>query len=164
MFVEGRRVAEPGPLKTKPFHAGEERTFSVANADRLPIAKEQVAHIFRELAPDDVQLFPVEIEGTTERYYIVNATRRFECIDEVNCREVQKYPSDGAMPERTGEYRAISGLRIDTAKVEGARVFRPMGWEVALIVSKEVKEAIERIGNTGVFFNPVAGPRVPNGG
>lgn len=164
MFVEGKLVTEPGPLKTKPFHTGEKRTFSVANTDRTPIANEQVARIFQELAPDDVQLFPVEIEGATERYYIVNATRRFECIDEVSCREVQKYPSDGAVPERAGEYRAISGLRIDTSKIEGARVFRPMGWEIALIVSEEVKEAIERIGNTGVFFNRVTGPRALRGG
>jgi hypothetical protein len=36
-------------------------------------------------------------------------------------------PSDGAVPERVGEYRSISGLRIDTSKIENARVFRPMG-------------------------------------
>ncbi|WP_223765897.1 imm11 family protein [Corallococcus sp. AS-1-6] len=131
----------------------------MANADRLPIANEQVANVFRELAPADVQLFPIEIEGAPERYYVVNATRRFKCIDEAKCREVQVYPLDGAVPERVGEYRSISGLRIDTSKIEDARVFRPMGWELALIVSEEVKEGIERVGNTGVFFNRVTGPQ-----
>ncbi|MFY0575491.1 hypothetical protein ACN28S_15000 [Cystobacter fuscus] len=102
MFVEGKPVPDPGPLKTKPFHHGEKRTFTVANADRTPIANEQVARAFRELAPDDVQLFPVEVEGTPERYYIVNATKRFKCVDEKNSREVQVYPPDGAVPERVG--------------------------------------------------------------
>ncbi|RKG63795.1 hypothetical protein D7V80_29360 [Corallococcus sp. CA054B] len=159
MFVEGRPVMDPGPLKTVPFHVDVKRTFSVANADRTPIANEQVANVFRELAPDDVQLFPIEIEGTPERYYVVNATRHFKCIDEANCREVQIYPPDGAVPERLGEYRSISGLRIDTSKIEDARVFRPMGWELALIVSEEIKEGIESVGNTGVFFNRVTGPQ-----
>ncbi|NPD27777.1 imm11 family protein [Corallococcus exiguus] len=159
MFVEGRPVIDPGPLKTTPFHVDTKRTFSVANAGRTPIANEQAASVFRELAPDDVQLFPIEIEGTPERYYVVNANRRFKCIDEANCREVQIYPPDGAVPERVGEYRSISGLRIDTSKIEDARVFRPMGWELALIVSEEVKEGIERVGNTGVFFNRVTGPQ-----
>ncbi|OJH34527.1 imm11 family protein [Cystobacter ferrugineus] len=164
MFVEGKLVPDPGPLKTKPFHHGEMRTFTVANADRTPIANEQVARAFRELAPDDVQLFPVDVEGTPERYYIVNATRSFKCVDEKNSREVQVYPPDGAVPERVGEYRSISGLRIDTSKIENARVFRPMGWEVALVVSEEIKARIERIGNTGVYFNRVTGPHASNEG
>lgn len=158
MFVEGKLVADPGPLKTRPFHHGERRTFNVANADRTPIANEQVANVFRELAPDDVQLFPVEVEGASERFYVVNATKSFRCVDEKNSLEVQVYPPDGADPERVGEYRAISGLRIDTSIIGNARVFRPLGWEIALIVSEEVKARIERIGNTGVYFNRVTGP------
>ncbi|MGE6756783.1 imm11 family protein [Corallococcus interemptor] len=159
MFVDGKPVTDPGPLKTVPFHVDVKRTFSVANAGRTPIANEQAASVFRELAPDDVQLFPIEISDTPERYYVVNATRRFKCIDEANCREVQIYPLDGAIPERAGEYRSIIGLRIDTSKIEDARVFRPMGWESTLIVSEEVKQGIERVGNTGVFFNRVTGPQ-----
>jgi hypothetical protein len=118
MFVEGKPVADPGPLKTRPFSRGEERTFTVANADRTPIANEQVANVFRALALDDVQLFQVAVEGASERYYIVNATKSFKCVDEKNSREVQVYPQDGAVPERAGEYRSISGLRIDTSKIE----------------------------------------------
>ncbi|MCK8498092.1 imm11 family protein [Myxococcus fulvus] len=161
MFVEGKPVPDPGPLKTQPFHHGDRRTFNVANADRTPIANEQVANVFRELAADDVQLFPVEVEGASERYYVVNATKRFTCVDEKNSREVQRYPPDGAVSDREGEYRSITGLRIDTSRIENARVFRPMGWEVALIVSEEVKARIEHIGNTGVYFNRVTGPPEP---
>lgn len=118
----------------------------------------------RQRILDDVQLFPVDVEGTPERYYIVNAIKRFKCVDEERSREVQVYPSDGAVPERVGEYRSISGLRVDISKIENARVFRPMGWEIALIVSEEIKEGIERIGNSGVYFNRVTGPHAPNEG
>jgi hypothetical protein len=43
-------------------------------------------------------------------------------------------------------------MRIDKAKVGSAKVFRPEGWEVALIVSEELKDALERMGATGTRF------------
>jgi prolyl-tRNA synthetase len=47
------------------------------------------------------------------------------------------------------------GLRIDPTKVEGAHIFRPWGWRVALLVSEDVKEALEREGLTGTRFTEV---------
>lgn len=161
MFVRGQSVKNPGPLKTKPLSPGEVRTLTVGHADQTPIADEQAASVFRRLAPDDVQLFSVDIQGTSGRFYIVNAAKSFECVDERNSREVQKYTPGGAVPERVGEYRSITGLRIDTSRIDNARVFRPKGWEVALIVSEEIKNALEQIGNLGVHFERVTGPQSP---
>jgi hypothetical protein len=39
--------------------------------------------------------------------------------------------------------------------VGSARVFRPEGWEVALIVSGDIKDALERMGATGTRFEEV---------
>jgi hypothetical protein len=36
--------------------------------------------------------------------------------------------------------------------VEDARIFRPWGWPVALVVSKPLKQALEREGITGTKF------------
>jgi hypothetical protein len=58
-------------------------------------------------------------------------------------------------PERTGKYRAVAGMRIDPSKPGHAKVFRPWGWTIALIVSEEIKEALERIGTTGTKFKEV---------
>jgi hypothetical protein len=49
-------------------------------------------------------------------------------------------------------------MRIDTTKVGNAKVFRTWGWTIALIVSEDVKEALERAGVTGVKFEEVTGP------
>ncbi|NOK17302.1 imm11 family protein [Corallococcus carmarthensis] len=159
MFGDGRRLPDPGPLTSRPFREGPQRSFSVANSGRTPVADEQVANVFRTLAPDDVQTFPIEIEGTGKNLYIINATRCFKCVDEENSKEVQIYPPDGVAPERAGTYRAIHGLRIDPAKTEGARVFRIQGYSSALIVSEEIKRALEEVGNLGVRFERVTGPR-----
>ncbi|AKJ01916.1 Hypothetical protein AA314_03542 [Archangium gephyra] len=60
-------------------------------------------------------------------------------------------PEDG-LPKKVGTYRAVHGMRIDPTKVEGARIFRPWGWLVALIVSQDIKEALEQDQITGAKF------------
>ncbi|WP_426730664.1 imm11 family protein [Myxococcus faecalis] len=57
---------------------------------------------------------------------------------------------------------SVSRMRIDPAKVEGAKVFRTWSWTVALIVSEEIKEALERAGITGAKFTDVTGPGAAN--
>jgi hypothetical protein len=54
-----------------------------------------------------------------------------------------------------GKYFSVRDLRIDRATVGRAQVFRPEGWTVALIVSGEIKDALERMGATGVRFQEV---------
>jgi hypothetical protein len=46
-------------------------------------------------------------------------------------------------------------MRIDALKVGDVRVFRPEGWDGSLIVCEDVKEALERVGATGVKFKSV---------
>jgi len=62
-------------------------------------------------------------------------------------------PEDGR-PDRVGTYSSVSGGRIDSAKVGDAKVFRT-GVHVALLVSEEINQALERIGATGTKFKEV---------
>jgi hypothetical protein len=100
----------------------------------------------------------VVINGQTDQFCILNATRLVRCIDDKASEEVRYWRPQDGRPEKTGQYRAVYGLRIEPAKVGDAKVFRPWGWTVALIVSEEIKEALERIGATGVRFKEVTGP------
>lgn len=161
MFGEGVLLAEPGPMMAQVEQPGERRTFVFTGIDRVPIVNEAAANVFRTLAPDDVQLFPVTVEGESERHFIVNAVKVIDCIDEANCREVHHYNPGDPFPEYAGEYRWIYGLRIDAAKTEGARVFRPMRFKTALIVSETIKDALEKVGGLGVSFERVTGSTAP---
>jgi hypothetical protein len=156
MFTDGRPLIDPGPIKAPVGEPGVRRDFVLAGLEDRPVISEQVANVFRELAPDEVQLFPVEIEGQTDHFYVLNATKHFKCIDEANSLEVQFFGEDD--PERAGQYRWVYGMRIDTSKTGGARVFRPWGYSLSLIVSEEIKEALEQVGNLGVYFKRVTGP------
>ncbi|MDC0706864.1 hypothetical protein POL68_00095 [Stigmatella sp. ncwal1] len=145
--IEGRIVA---PVKT----AGRPLDFSHA-AMGIPVVFARAASIFMELAAEDVQFIPVTIEGHPEQYLVLNVTRVVRCIDDQASEEIRYWKADDGRPEKTGQYRAVYGMRIDSSKVGDAKVFRPWGWTVALIVSEEIKDALERIGATGTKFKEV---------
>jgi len=161
MFADGRVLEELGQMKTQVSTPGEKRVFVLSVIEKAPIANQAIADVFKTLAPDDVQLLPVSIEGEPERYFVVNAIKVVDCIDEARCREVQHYDEDDPSPEYEGEYRWIYGLRIDPVKTEGAHVFRLKKFKIAFIVSEEVKDALARVGNLGVSFERVTGPHEP---
>jgi hypothetical protein len=108
-----------------------------------------------ELAPNDVQLVPVVVEGQTDEFFILNVTRVVKCIDDKASAEVQYWKPEDGRPDKTGNYRAVHGLRIAPSKVGDAKVFRPWGWLVVLLVSEEIKETLERMGTTGAKFKEV---------
>jgi hypothetical protein len=114
-----------------------------------------VAALFAELAPEDVQLFPVEIEDQPEPFFILVATRLIRCIDERASRHVRRWTPEDERPEKVGTYRDVRGLRIDPSQVGDAKVFRPWGWPIVLVVREELKTALERMGASGTEFEEV---------
>lgn len=158
LFTSGAPVRGLGKLRLTARPPGTPLDFSLAGAGLTPVVSARVAAIFRELAPQDVQLLPVEVEECPERYFILVATRLVRCIDDRACAEVRYYTPEDGLPERVGQYRTVRGLRIDPEKTGGARVLRSWGWPVSLIVSEGIKEALEHARVTGVRFAPVTGP------
>lgn len=158
LFTSGTPVRRLGRLRLVARPPGTPLDFSLAGAGLTPVVSARAAAIFRELAPRDVQLLPVEVEECPEPYFILVATRLVRCIDDRACAEVRHYTSEDGLPERVGQYRTVRGLRIDPGKTGGARVFRSWGWPVSLIVSEGIKEALEHAGVTGARFAPVTEP------
>jgi hypothetical protein len=107
-----------------------------------------------ERAAGDVQLIPADIEGQPEQYLILVATRLIRCIDEKASRILFWTDKDGE-PDRVGQYRDVRDMHVDKAKVGNAKVFRPDGWEVALIIAEEIKDAMENMGAAGTRFQEV---------
>ena len=123
-----------------------------------PVVHARVAGLLAEVAPADVQLVPVEVASCNEAYFILNVTRVVKCIDDKASTEVKYWKPEDGRPEKTGNYRAVYGMRIDPALVGEAKVFRTWGWTSALIVSEDIKETLERARVTGVRFKEVTGP------
>ncbi|WP_308809818.1 imm11 family protein [Archangium lansingense] len=154
-FESGAPVAMDGHLRVPLYRAGRALDFSVTAVGGAPVVHARVAPIFAELAATDVQLVPVDVEGQSDEFFILNVTRVVKCIDDQASAEVHYWKPEDGRPEKTGNYRAVHGLRIDPSKVGDAKVFRPWGWLVVLLVSEELKKALERVGATGAKFKEV---------
>jgi uncharacterized protein DUF1629 len=152
-FKTGKSLRIKGRLKIPVEIAGRPLDFSEAGL-MVPVVHVKVAAVLKELAPNDVQLIPADIEGQPDQYLILVATRLIQCIDE-KASKVQFWRPEDGLPDMVGKYYAVDDLHIDKAKVGDAEVFRPDGWEVALIVSGHIKQALERMGITGASFKEV---------
>jgi len=154
-FVSGTGPVNPeGPLKIGFRRPGDPLDYTMADRG-MPVASERAAAVFREIAGKDVELVPLEVEGRSEQYYIVNAIRTADCVDEVRSEEVSRFGPEDGRPDLLGEYRSIRLLRIDPSRTGGLDIFRVRKFEVALIVSERLKEALERANLTGLYFKPV---------
>ncbi|WP_375758590.1 imm11 family protein [Corallococcus exercitus] len=153
-FRAGRPVSISGRLTVPIDQQGRALDFSTAGVGLAPVVHVQVASVFAELAPEDVQFIPVRIKGMPDQYVILVATKCILCIDE-QASAVQFWTAEDGLPEKVGSYYAVDDLHIDVKKVGTTKVFRTEGWKIALIVSEDIKHALERIRATGVRFTPV---------
>ena len=150
-FKEGDLLSTHKPIRLSMKPRGTAIEFS--HALGIPIVHHRVVSLFDRLGlHDEVQFIPVEIEGQTEPWFILNALRIIPCIDEARCEEVIHWLPEDNRPDKTGSYRNVAGLRVDPEKTAGARIFRPWGWKVILIVSESIKQALEQEGITGTRF------------
>jgi hypothetical protein len=154
-FSDGRPVEVRERMRIPLYRLGKPLDFTTAGVGLAPIISERVASVLREMAASDIQLFPVEVEGQSEPYQLLNVARTVRCIDDKSCKEVQLYTEKDGRPDQIGEYRAVSGLRIDKSKVGDARVFRLWGWHPPIIVGGEIKVALEKTGILGARFDEV---------
>lgn len=146
-----------GHLRVPILHPGRPLDFSFADSGDFPVVTEKVANALVDRAPGEVQLYPVKVDSRSEPYFLVNVARLVKCIDEAASEEVVFGAPEDNLPDALGYYLSVYGLRIDPSQVGDARVFRPWGYPVALLVAEEVKDALERTGASGLDFREVTG-------
>jgi len=152
-FTDGRPIHLQERLRIPVEIAGKSLDFTEAGIS-IPVVHVRVASLFTGLAPDDVQMLPVDVEGQPDPYFILVATRAIDCIDEETSRFDRWTPEEGVL-EAIRRYSIMYELRIDKAKVGSAKVFRCEGWMGPLIISGDIRDALERMGATGTRFEEV---------
>jgi hypothetical protein len=154
-FAKGERLDITGRMRIPLDQRGRPLDFCKTPLTAAPVVNQKVATLLTELDSASVQLFPVDIPTQHEPYFLVNVLHVIKCIDDARCEEVQYWLPEDGRPDKTGNYRLVAGLRIDPMAVGDARIFRPWGWRVALIVREDLKQALERAGVTGLHFQEV---------
>lgn len=154
-FDEGRLLYLEG-MPTLPLARHGRALDFTSTGHAVPIVSEKVAGLLDKLdLLTQVQLLPARVEGQSESFFILNVLRVIRCIDDARCREVRYWTLEDGQPEKVGEYKVVSGLRINASKVGDAHIFRPWGWRVAIIVSEHLKQAMEQQGIIGADFTEV---------
>ncbi len=118
----------------------------------IPVVHARMVELFDRMHVAGVQFIPAQIEGHPDPWYILNALQIIRCIDDARSEEVQYWKPEDNRPEKLGQYRAVYGLRIDPTQVGNARIFRTWGWRVALIISEDLKVAMEAARISGTRF------------
>lgn len=154
-FIDGKPLRVSERLRIPMRRPGIPLDLDFAGAGQTPVVNEGAASVFRELARDSVQLFPVEVEGQTAPYYILNVSRLIDAVDEGACQSVERWKPEDGRPDRLGEYHVIQGLHIDRLKAADARVFRLWGYSLPIIVDEEIKAALDMRGCAGGKFTEV---------
>ncbi|WP_235217135.1 imm11 family protein [Archangium violaceum] len=150
-FLEGRVLEIEGPIRLVVKPVGVALDFSQAQG--IPIVNRRVVSLFERLGlQKKVQFIPVEVEGQTDPWFILNVLQLIRCIDDARCEEVLYWLPEDNRPDKEGQYRNVAGLKVDPEKIGDAHIFRPWGWKVVLIVSEHIKSAMEAEGITGIKF------------
>ncbi|HTM55407.1 MAG TPA: DUF1629 domain-containing protein [Pirellulales bacterium] len=121
----------------------------------MPVVSTRVANVFRTICPGDIELFSVDIGGARDSYQILNVLHEFKCLDEARSEFTKWQPGDHRS-DLIGEYHSVSKVRIDATQTEDSHIFRIVGWHIDLIVSAELKEAMQTVPQLGIVFEHVS--------
>jgi hypothetical protein len=150
LFTEGNPVRVTEPLVVGVRSAGHPLDFTFADFD-MPVVRRATADILSEVAPQDVQRIPTAVKGYDGEYEILNIVTRRPAIDERRSM-ITRWTEEDGWPEKVGKYFMVARLRVDPQRANGVGIFRLTGWEIAVVVSDDIRRALVEAEVTGVKF------------
>jgi hypothetical protein len=141
------------PLTVKIDRSGKSLDFCMTSF-AIPVAKTPLGHAIGAIAGPDLQRISVMIDGFRD-YEVLNSVRIIGCLDEANSIFTKWTPKDHRH-DLAGQYRMVTKLVLDPKRVPSdCHFFRLEGWHIALIVSQDVRRAMEDAGCLGALFQDV---------
>jgi len=151
VLVDGTRLNDPRRLRADIHHVGYVLDFCLTSFG-VPIATKAVANAITSIVGLDLQCLPITISGQSGMM-VLNALRVIRCIDERRSEFLKFTEDDPVRPDLAGRYRSLPKMVLDRGAIPAdAHFFRIKDWEIALIVSEVVKNAMERVGCYGAEF------------
>lgn len=150
IFRIAKKANVSTPLTISLRRPGKPLDFTFADFD-MPVTSKKTTDILSRLARSSIQFLPAEIENNQNQFMIMNVLDIRNCVNE-SASEFLKWSEFDNRPDKVGQYRQITRLRINPKMVNGLHVFRIEGWRIALIVSEELRTLFLETGITGVNF------------
>ena len=169
-FLNEPRTVEGGELDPREFRYGTpyngprpavvsvkkdgQRTAFHLGAFDMPVVTTEIADILENLAPGDIERYPVRVGDGITNYEIINIILQKACVDERRSGVMKWGPHDNR-PDKIGQYRQLLPLFIDASRTDDSHIFRICGSLVEMIVSEKVKFALQGIDDLGIVFQPI---------
>ena len=87
--------------------------------------------------------------------YLMNILPLVECVDDEKTESIVRWQAEDDEPDKIGQYRQITGLRVDPERLVGIDTCRVQDWEVSIIISQRVRMMLDAHHVKGVVFWPV---------
>jgi hypothetical protein len=150
LFCDGKLLDFRPPLTISIRHDGKPIDWTFADFE-MPVVSKRTVTLLRNICEDDFQSFTAIIEGYGDDFKVLNFLKTFQCLDEKKS-DILFWTKEDERLDKIGQYRQIVNMRIDSSRVRDANIFRIAGWEIALIVSKKIKDEFLKEKITGVQF------------
>jgi hypothetical protein len=146
-FNEGRVVREGLTVTT--FSEGP-RTDVHVGALGILYMRPSIAAVVAEVAGEDVERYPIAVDGVDGQWELVNTPSEIDCIAHDRAGG-ERFPQDFPNPRARGMYRRLH-LVLRAEAVQGKHLVRPIDFPVALLVSEAIRRVLVNRGATGVRF------------
>lgn len=156
-FIAGVPASIESPLTFEVLKPGRPLELSLAHLG-VPVVTQRAADLLVSVSDPQVQLIPVSVEGHPGPFFIANATRLADCVDEQTSKGVRKWRMEDGQPKKVGDYQGFEALRIDPDRTGDLDLFRVARYTIALIVSERLKRAMEEAKLLGPKFDLVTPP------
>ena len=119
-------------------------------------------HLMQKLIRYEIQFLPLQIvfrptKMSIGKYYLANYLKVIDCIDRENSKYELWTKENLLFWEKReyllGSFSYIDHLVLDSKKITDAKIFRPWGWKMAVIVREDLKDEIENAKITGCIFS-----------
>jgi hypothetical protein len=153
LFTQGVPVGSQPQLRLPLRRSGPEVGFNFCDFDMV-VSPASVNAELEALVGSAMQRIPVKVDAATVKYEILNTCELVRCFDESRSMFTKWTDVDGR-PEKVGQLRMVTKLKIDPSLADGHHLFRLAGWPIALIASEEVKRLFESRNLSGLKYEQV---------
>lgn len=150
LFSAGKPVIWSDPLLVEVYVKGIPTDVTFNDYGTM-IVSDKARKIIERLVPDAIQFFPIEAPGYG-RFFVGNIVDQVDCLDEKVSHVERFLPNDPVRPDRAGEISLIIGLQIHPDKASGHHLFRLKGYDIAVIISRTMKDAFDQAGISGLRY------------
>lgn len=146
-FTSSKLLALDGPLHCRVSVTGCEVDFTLAGFG-APVVSRGLSQQLLALAPRDVQLVPLIVDGSATEFDLLNV---LHCVDALDDQK----SIGGRWPEGSptaGQWLYVARAALNAEVTDGHALFRVHGWPLPIFCTDAVRETLEPQEWTGLLF------------